>query len=166
MKLWARIDNGRVAETFPYPTDPTPLFVPDWVWREAPEGTRQGATFANGTFTNPPEPDEPGTPEEPATPEPARRLLLTPAEFRNSFSAFEEVAITDFAAGVGAADGEDAQTKTIRRVVGVFFDRVRDPHLQTVDLADPRNLAGLDLLVGAGILTAERRATIAQGLPA
>ncbi|WAJ26846.1 hypothetical protein [Antarcticirhabdus aurantiaca] len=163
MKLWARIEESRVVETFSHPTDPTPLFVPGWMWVEAPEGTRQGATYDGSTFANPPEPEEPTTPP---TPEPARRLLLTPAEFRNSFSAFEEVAIVDFAAGVGAPGGDDAQTKTIRRVVGVFFERLRDPHLQTVDLADPRNLAGLDLLVGAGILSAERRAAIAQGVPA
>ncbi|WP_158874005.1 hypothetical protein [Antarcticirhabdus aurantiaca] len=160
MKLWARIENDRVAETFEHPTDPTPLFVPDWTWIEAPEGTRQGATYDGSTFANP----EPVTPDEPPAPEPARRLNLTPAEFRNSFSAFEEVAIVDFAAGAEAET--DAQAKTIRRVVGVFFDRLKDPHLQTVDLADPRNLAGLDLLVGAGILTAERRETIAKGLPA
>ncbi len=160
MKLWARIENGRVAETFTWGENPQALFDPEWTWIEAPEGTRQGAKY-DGSFANPDEPEEPSVPPAAET---ERRLFLTPAEFRNSFSAFEEVAIVDFAAGAEAET--DPQTKTIRRVVGVFFDRLKDPHLSTVDLADPRNLAGLDLLVGAGILTAVRRETIAKGLPA
>jgi hypothetical protein len=160
MKTWARIENGRVAETFDFDTDPTSLFAPGWVWVEAPEGTQQNATFDGEILTNP-ETNGNGGAEEPA-PEPTRRLLLTPAEFRNSFSAFEEVAIMDFIEG--ASTETDAQTKTLRRVVGVFFDRIKDPHLTTVDLGDPRNLAGLDLLVSVEILTTERRAVIAKGL--
>ena len=159
MKTWARITDGVVVETFTHATNPTPLFDPSWVWVECPADIVQGAIYDGEAFVNPdaPAPVEP----EPATP--ARRLQLSPAEFRNSFSAFEEVAITDFAGG--AVEGEDAQTATYRKVVGVFFDRLKDPHLTTVDLADPRNLAGLDLLVGVGVLTQARRDEIATGLP-
>ncbi|WP_062111150.1 hypothetical protein [Aureimonas sp. AU40] len=98
-----------------------------------------------------------------AEPEPAFRLKLTPSEFRNAFSAFEEVAIVEFSAGQSESDS--AEQKTLRKVIGVFFDRIKDPHLTTVDLTDPRNLAGLDILVSVGILTPERREVIARGLP-
>ncbi len=125
----------------------------------------QGSIFnpAKGSFKNP----TPETLPEPAptpTPEPTYRLKLTPSEFRNAFSAFEEVAISDFAAARPGDD--DAGLTTIRKVVGVFFDRVRDRHLTEVDLGDPRNIAGLDLLVSVELLTKDRRDAIARGLPA
>ena len=167
MKTWARIENGVVAETFDFETNPTPLFVPGWKWVEAPAGTVQGASYDGAEFANPATPSvDPVQPAEPQPdPElPTRRLALTPSEFRNSFSAFEEVAILDFVAG--AETETNAQAKTFRKVVGVFFDRIKDPHLTTVDLADPRNLGGLDLLVSVGIITPTRRQEIASGLPA
>lgn len=160
MTLFARIDDGIVVETFRHPVDPTPLFDPAWVWIECPDDTRPNATYdaVVGTFVNPPVPEP-----APAAP-PAYRKQLTPSEFRNAFSAFEEVAITAFASGTDPAD--TPETAMLRKVVGVFFDRLKDPHLTTVNLDDPRNLAGLDILVGQAILTVARRDEIAAGLPA
>jgi hypothetical protein len=166
--MFARIENGAVAEIIDF--NPAGLYPPEFVWVECPADTEQGSTFdpATGVFT--PDPTRSvvsagdGQPAEPAEPPaPPRRLKLTPAEFRNSFSAFEEVAVVDFAATVDAEDS--AYIATLRKVVGVFFDRLKDPHLTTVDLEDPRNLLGLDLLVGVEILTGERREQIAAGLP-
>ena len=164
---YGRVINGEAVDVTN--VDPAALFHPEIASQfvQLPDEVRNGWTHVDGEWAAPelPEPGEPSeAPPVPPAPEPARRLSLTPAEFRNSFSAFEEVAINDFAEG--AADEVDPQTKTIRKVVGVFFDRVRDPHLTTVDLGDPRNLAGLGLLVDVGILTPERRAVIATGLPA
>ncbi|MBC6714800.1 hypothetical protein H9Q09_01195 [Aurantimonas sp. DM33-3] len=152
---YARIVDGVAVEVIAW--SPEGRYPAEWTWAEAPEGTQQGATYDGEAFTNPS--------PAPVDPAPApRRLKLTPSEFRNAFSAFEEVAIVEFSTGSDPSD--TAETTTLRKVVGVFFDRLKDPHLTTVDLEDPRNLAGLDILVSQGILTVERRATIASGLPA
>lgn len=143
MTRWFRESDGIVVEVIDF--DPSGTFSAELTWTATEAVVEVGQEAPAPSLSTP------------------RRLLLTPAEFRNSFSAFEEVAIVDFAAGADAE--QDAQTKTIRRVVGVFFDRLKDPHLSTVDLSDPRNLAGLDLLVGAGILSPARRDAVASGLP-
>ncbi|KTQ95002.1 hypothetical protein NS226_13810 [Aureimonas ureilytica] len=165
MKTWARFtetgaSKGTVAETFTFAENPAALFPPEWVWVEAPAETVQGSTFGGKVWKHPAPASEGETP----APEPTYRLKLTPSEFRNAFSAFEEVAISDFAAARPGDD--DASLTTLRKVVGVFFDRVRDRHLTEVDLGDPRNIAGLDLLVSVELLTKDRRDAIARGLPA
>ncbi|WP_019998709.1 hypothetical protein [Aureimonas ureilytica] len=170
-KHFARLVGDVVFETIPF--DPTGLFPSEFEWVECPADTPQGARYDRKakTFT----PDETresvvevggATPPsvDPPAPEPAFRLKLTPSEFRNAFSAFEEVAIVEYSEA--RPDGEDPAATTLRKVVGVFFDRVRDRHLTEVDLGDERNLGGLDLLVSVGILTTDRRAAIARGLPA
>ena len=124
---------------------------------EADADAVPGWVYKGGKLSPPPT-------DEPSAPDPTYRLKLTPSEFRNAFSAFEEVKIVEFAAG--ESEGDNAERRTLRKVVGVFFDRLKDQHLTTVDLADARNLAGLDILVSVGILTPDRRAAIAQGLPA
>jgi len=64
MTLWARFtengaSKGVVAETFEFPTNPNPLFVPSWLWVEAPTGTVQQSTFDGKAWTNPPPPPLP-----------------------------------------------------------------------------------------------------------
>ncbi len=163
MRKYARIVDGFAVDVVS--ANPVELFHPDIAktFVEVPVEIESGWFLLDGKWVAPLKPDpEPFV--EPPSPEPTYRLKLTPSEFRNSFSAYEEVAISDFAAARPGAD--DANLTTIRKVVGVFFDRVRDRHLTEVDLGDPRNIAGLDLLVSVELLTKERRDAIARGLPA
>lgn len=141
--------------------DPDGRFHPDIASQfiQVPDATEPGSVKNGQTWSHP----DPVEPEDPAEPQPVYRKQVSPAEFRNSFSAFEEVAINEFASGTPAPD-EAPETSTYRKVVGVFFDRVRDPHLSTVNLEDPRNLAGLDLLVTIGLVSQARRDEIARGI--
>lgn len=164
MKLWARFTTdgaktGAVRETFAFDTNPHPLMDPSWLWVEAPAETVQGSTFDGTTwnhgFTPLPEP----TPD----PEPTYRLQISPAEFRNMFTAFEEVDIKAFINGV--RDDDTDETKRARAVVGVLFDRLLDPRLTFVDLEVEENIKGLMFLRSLSLITAERYRAIAKGIP-
>ena len=161
---FGRIINGEAIDVSD--VDPLTLFHPDIAkdFAELPDEVENGWRLEVGRWREPPRAVPAPPTDEPSAPEPAFRLKLTPSEFRNAFSAFEEVAILEYSEA--RPDGEDPAATTLRKVVGVFFDRVRDRHLTEVDLGDERNLGGLDLLVSVGILTPARRAAIAQGLPA
>lgn len=139
--------------------NPEELFHPDIAktFVALPEQVENGWVLEDGEWS------APASAPEPVPSVSEYRLKLTPSEFRNSFSAFEEVAILEFSEA--RPEGEEASETTLRKVIGVFFDRIKDRHLTTVDLGDPRNIAGLDILVMVGLLTQTRRDTIARGLP-
>ncbi len=163
MALWARFTDdgaafGVVAETFVFPENPFSLFAPDWRWIEAPEETKPGSMFDGTTWEH----DPVTLPEPTPDPEPRYRLQIAPAEFRNMFTAFEEVDIKAF---VDGGENDDAETKRARAVVGVLFDRLLDPRLTYVDLANADNLKGLAFLRDLKLITSERHDIIAKGLP-
>lgn len=148
MQKWARLENGVVVETFSHPTDPTPLFDPSWTWVSCPEEAVQGSTKSASTWSHP----------TPPTPQPGSvlyRKKISPPEFFDRFSADEEVAIREFAAG---------ETATAK-LVAVFLRRLDDPRLTYVDLTLPTVTDGLALLVSAGLLAQARADEIALGIP-
>jgi len=90
-----------------------------------------------------PEVSEPATPPEPGpTPPPPNRA--TPLEFIDRFTEAEQLAIVSATMAVPQ--------------VKLWYDKLLAASF--VDFADPRLAAGLDALVQAGLLTAERRAEI------
>ena len=84
------------------------------------------------------------TPEPADPPPPAPPKQFTSLEFLDLFTEAEQLA-------VATAAMQSAQVK-------LWYDRTLAAMFIT--LADPRTEAGLDALVGAGLLTAERKAAI------
>jgi len=80
----------------------------------------------------------------PAPPTPEAQTRMTPLEFIDRFTETEQLAIVTATMNVPA--------------VKLWYDKLLAASF--VDLADPRLSAGLDVLVQAGLLTAERRAVI------
>lgn len=116
---------------------------------EVPDGTQPGATLVNGEWVNP-------APPEPAAPQPVSRKMSS-VLFRYRFTPMEEAAIKLVA--------------NTDPVVSVFYDRLLDPKLDEVDLADMQVQQGLGYLATlddplstatprAKILTAARVAEI------
>ncbi len=55
MNIYARIQNGAVAELIQTPTDPSSLFNPSLVWEPvSTAGVAIGWTYSNGLFAPPP----------------------------------------------------------------------------------------------------------------
>lgn len=81
--------------------------------------------------------------------------------FFASFTAFEEVDIRDFAAGVGAPEDEAPQVTKARKAVGVMLSRLERAAHVNLDL--PANVAGMQLLVSCGLITQARADEILAG---
>ena len=105
----------------------------------------QRAKWQNGwVFEVIPQPE----PEPEPEPEPPQPKRLTSLEFLDLFTEAEQLA-------VATAAMQSAQVK-------LWYDRTLAANFIT--LADPRTEAGLTALVGAGLLTAERKAAIVEAM--
>jgi hypothetical protein len=165
MAHFARIVDGTVKEVIAF--DPDGKFPADWTWVECPADTRQGATYAGKTFTNPelPEPD-------PAEPAPAFRTQVTRTEFYGLFTAEEEAMGRLMAseevtpAAFGAADAAEKARLSAVMQLGVMFRRIDAlGPTDRIDLANAQVAEGLDLWRGLDLITEDRRAEIAKGVP-
>lgn len=135
MSTYARIDNGTVAELFTPPdgVSITDCFHSGLTWVEATAGVAPGWTYNDTAFAAPPAP-----------PAPPPVTTMTPLVFMARFTDAETTAIHTAAMGNAALFGWLLQCAAAT----------------DVDLTDPRTKAGLDALVSAGLLTAEREAVI------
>lgn len=100
-------------------------------WTGAPDNVTDRWTYVDGVFLEPP-----------ADPVPPR--LLSPRQFRLRLTEAEQTAITEAA--------------MIDR--DVLFWRLAAAEAREIDLDDPETAAGLDLLIGKGLLAADRKATL------
>lgn len=87
-------------------------------------------------------------------PAPAKRTVVTPAEYFGLFGPLEEYAIRQ------AAEG----TSDAAKVLSIFLRRLDHPSLASIDLMSPQVQEGLGLLVAMGLITAERKAEISEGV--
>jgi hypothetical protein len=110
----------------------------------------QGSTKSGNTWAHP-APVAP-VPVEPAAP--VKRTLVSPVEYFGLFSPLEEFAIR--AASAGETDAS--------KILAIFLRRLDHPSLASVDLASAQVQQGLGLLVQMGLITAERKAEIEQGV--
>lgn len=119
-------------------------------WREVPEETVVGSSFVDEggeeTWTHP-------------DTTPGRLRVVDSNTFFSMFTAFEEVAIRDFAEKRDPEEPE--QTQTVRKAIGVMLGRLE--RATNVDLDLPANIAGIGLLVSCGVLTEARAAEILAG---
>ena len=90
MTTYAWIENGSVRDLVT--TDPTTIFhsdVADLYSTIVPDGTKQGATEVNGSWTNP----VPPSPAPEPAPAPCAYPLLSAVQFYDAFTPQEETAI-------------------------------------------------------------------------
>lgn len=99
----------------------------------------------------------------PPLPVPAapRLLQVSPPTFKLLFAPAERIAIRAARAYAGA----EPEPRGLKDVLDDWFEIVDDPRLTVVDLALPATIAGVQFLVGAGILTQERADEILLGVP-
>ena len=85
MTTWARSVNNQAADVTT--TDPSTIFHPavSAQFMVVTDGTKNGATFANGAWTNPPTPAP--------MPEPIIYPMLTPMQYYLAFTPSERIAI-------------------------------------------------------------------------
>jgi hypothetical protein len=105
-------------------------------------------------------PDEP-PPDAPPSPEPVR---LTKLEFRDRFTVQEKVGIEFASLDAPAAPLEDRLRSAQLRV---FMDDIAnatpDPDGRAINLGDPRTIAAVQMLEGAGLIAPGRAAEILGG---
>jgi hypothetical protein len=136
MTTYARIADGAVAELFTPPDgfSITDCFAPGMEWVDVgSSGAAPGWTY-DGTAFHAPAPPAP----------PAPITTMSPLEFMARFTANEQTAIAT------AAQANASVLLWMLKLSGATF----------VDLADPQTKAGIDALVTAGLLTAERETAI------
>lgn len=135
MRTYARIDNGIVAELFQTPGSITGMFHPSLIWVDvtATGGVTVGWTYDGSSFAAPAAPSEP-----------AKSSMVTPYDFIHRFTDNEQHTITT-AAQTNAA---------------VMLWLFKSLAVTVIDLTDPVVKAGLDALVSAELLTADRAAEI------
>lgn len=114
MATWARVISNAVVEVVS--TDPTTIFHPDVakLFQVVPDGTKVGATFSAGVWTNPPTPPAPPAP-------PTIYPKLAVPHFWLCFTPQEESSIR------ASADA----------VVKILLRRLDDPRTEFVDLNLP-----------------------------
>lgn len=138
---YAIIENG-VVTNVAIASGPWPFLEQTAVALTGAEGGVAAGWLYDGTaFTDPNPPPSVGI--EPPTP-PTGALRVTPLEFIDRFTYDEQIAI------VSATMQNPA--------VKLWYDKLLAASFVSFD--DPRLSAGLDVLVQAGLLTAERRAEI------
>lgn len=150
-RLTDAVANGDRTVIEVVESDPGKLFHPEIAkqFMSVPNATVPGSVKNGSTWTHP----EPAEPEPPRAP--ARRLLLSPVEFKMLFASAERIAIRQ------RREGE-----TPDLVIDDWFGILDDPRLTTVDLTRQDTKDGLAYLVAVGVLTAERKAEIEAGVPA
>ena len=115
-----------------------------------------GQIWTGEAFSDPlPTPD-------PEPVEPVYRLRVSPVEFKMLFSPTERLAIRQ----AREYSGTETAQKQLALLVDDWWSIVDDPRLTVVDLGLDQTMAGLDMLVTAGILSADRRVEIGMGIPA
>lgn len=131
MTTWARIINGQAVDVVT--TDPSSLFHPDLAseFVTVPDGTENGATFANGTWTAPVPPVEAPVPPAPYVPK-----IVSIGIFMTSIMTAERIALR-------------ASTDPL---VKEFVTTVTDPKMDAVDLNLPS--IQFDIQYAAGLVEA------------
>lgn len=133
----------------------------------APNATQPGSS-KNGAIWTHPEQVEPEPELEPSV---AYRTLVTRTEYYGLFEPLEEAMIRMTAAepvtmaAINAA--EPAEKQRLLGIAGLAVMLSRTDALGpagSIDLANHQVTQGLDLLVGLGLLTQDRRNEIAQGV--
>ena len=129
--MFALIANGTVAQVAAVTF---PVAEPlEWVECSTTPGVAPGWLYDGALFTAPAAP-----------PPPAPTTQISPLQFIARFTPAETAAIS------AAALGNAAMLMWLVQASAASF----------IDLADPRTKAGLDSMVGAGLLTAAREAEI------
>lgn len=124
-------------------SDPATMFHPDIAIQfiVVPNGTLNGATWANNAWTNP----APVVPPNPET----TYLAVSPIEFKLLFTAPERVAIKN----------------SVDPVVQDFFSIIDDPRLTKVELGLQSTQDALQYLVSKNLITGARRLEVMAGIP-
>ncbi len=136
MSKFARIENGVVIDvSVNPPLEYHPLIAEQFV--TVPDEVEAGFTF-DGTNYAPPVVADP----EPAEPEPATRIISA-FDFKDLFTFTEQVKIEEL-----------IETNTGLRV---FYSRINDVRLETINLDDQRTIDGVtytvNALAEAGVVT-------------
>ncbi len=150
---WARIVDNVAIEVIDQ--DPADVFLPDIaeLFSSVPDAVQTNWVLTGETWGAPVfEPGEEETPPEPTAP--VKRTVVSPVEYFSLFSPLEEFAIRS------AAEG----TTDPAKILAIFLRRLDHPSLTQVDLASAQVQQGLGLLVQMGLITAERKAEIEQGI--
>ncbi len=128
--MWARINNGTVAETTDI--DPVGRYAEDLVWHQTNETVDVGWLFDGNTFTAP-------TPVSiPAN------TLISPLKFMGRFTTAESNAI--------------ASAATTAPQVLIWM--LKTAAAKEIELTDQLTIDGLEELVTAGLITEQRKAAI------
>ena len=128
--------------------DPSWIEISDEQYAQALAGMAAGKLVSiDGGFAlvDPPPPEEPPAPE-PEPPQP--RTILSSREYLTRFTNAEYAAVR-------SSDSIDMQRAYDSLIAA-----------QYVDLSDPAVSMGLDLMIGAGIIDADRKAELLQPEPA
>jgi len=155
--MWARIIDQAGVKTVAevVTTDPTTMFTDEVaaMFEPATEDMVYRAELHDVVWIAPP-PDDPA-PDIVAQPsEPPKQTVMAPIEFFFLFTPQEEYAIREAAKGATPEAG----------VLGIFLRRLDHPSLKEVDIKSAQVQQGLGLLVAMGLITAERSATISEGM--
>lgn len=153
MTAWARIvDNTAIEVTT---LNPDTSFHPSLAaqFQAVPDGTMAGATRSGTTWTNPVLAPEPAPVAAP------RRTKVSRVEFKQLLTSGERIAIRT----ARAYEGTDATALAIKASLDDLFDILEDPALTFVDLTLPSAQDGVNGLVVAGLIAAERAPIILEG---
>ena len=131
--MWARIENGTVVELVS--VNPAGRYHPSLLWVDCTgvPNIALGWIYTGADFTAPSAP--------PPAPPPTQ---ISPLEFMARLTPAETTAISTAALGNAA----------------LLMWLVQASAAQYIDLTDPRTKEGLDALVAAGLLTADRAAAV------
>ena len=138
MKIYARIQDGAVAELFQTDGDITKMFHPDLVWVEADPDVLVGDAYDGRSFSRPPNPE----------PLPSQPPRFTALEMLDLFTEAEQLAVVEATMSVPA--------------VKLWYDRMIAASFVTYE--DPRTEGGLQALVDAELLTPARKAEIVAAM--
>jgi hypothetical protein len=150
-------DNGQRRVIDLIEGDPAELFHPDIAaeFIEVPAETSRRSTKNGQTWTHSEEPTF-------LVAEPQYRTRVSRVEFKMLFTIDEQVAIRM----ARAYDGADEPSKLLKFTLDALYDVLDDPQLTELDIEAAMVVGGLSGLAQAGLLTEERRASIALGIPA
>lgn len=150
--MHARIENDIAVEVISW--DPAGRYPDGWVWVVCPDGTKQGATFAGGVFTNPVEVTLP-------EPEPTFRTNISRVEFKMLLTAPERLEIR----AARNYEGADDAPKLMKAVLDDFYDIIDDTTLEFISLTSATAIEGTNYLEAVGLIGVGRAAELLAGIP-
>lgn len=157
---YARIVNGAAVDIS---ADPAKQFHPALAseFVAVPVEVRAGWVLDGDVWQAPASTDVPAEPEPAPEPVQQYKLQMSPVEFKMLLTPSERLAIRT----AREYTGDDEARRTLAYLIDDWWLIVDDSRLSEVNLALAQVQEGLDMLVTAGILTAERRAEVGLGLP-